>query len=516
MALVASGVRQTYRDLDDISAALGAALGQRGIGPLDRVLLQLPNIPAFVHYYLALVRIGAIPVLAMPAHRETEVRHFIRSSGAVAYILPDVIRDYDYRPVAEKMQQEFVQLESVIVVGSPAEGQISHDELRRQAGGAATFHSGLDQGNIDASEAATFLLTGGTTSLPKLIPRTHQDYALNARLCGKAAGFDAATVFMAILPLAHNYNLASPGILATFIYGGTVVLPSSPEMADVFSVIEREGVTTVAAAVPLIARWLAQPEELKGYDTSSLQSIQNGGATLPPELRRRMTTQLGCKPQEIYGTAEGLINMTRLDDPEEVLLHGSGSPVCDADEIKVVDEAGNEVPDGEPGELLVRGPYTIRGYYNAPEKNAGAFTADGFYRMGDIVHKHDRQIYAAGRIKDVINRGGEKISCEEVEDLIIRHPGVRAVSLVAMPDPVYGEKACAFVILKEGRTLTFEALKAFLMQSNVAKFKLPERLEVVEQFPLSPVGKILKKVLRDRIAEKIALERQPCSRADFR
>ena len=214
--------------------------------------------------------------------------------------------------------------------------------------------------------------------------------------------------------------------------------------------------------------------------------IQNGGARLAPELRARLRERFGCTPQEIYGTAEGLINMTRLDDPDDLLLESSGAPVCADDEIMVVDDDGREVADDVPGELLTRGPYTIRGYYNAPDKNREAFTADGFYRMGDIVRKRGRHVFTEGRRKDLINRGGEKISCEEVENLIYAHPKVKVVTLVAMPDPVFGEKACAFVVPKPGETLGFDELIAFLRQQRIAAFKLPERLEVARRAAVEP------------------------------
>jgi 2,3-dihydroxybenzoate-AMP ligase len=504
-ALVAGDTRQTYADLDHISARLGAALLKRGLRPLDRVVLQLPNIPAFVHYYLALVRIGAIPVMALRAHRHTEVRHFIRASGAVAYIVPDVAHQFDYRPMATEMQREFADLRQVIVVGEPAPGQTAHADLMGGDEDASTIATRLATARFDADDVATLLLSGGTTSLSKLIPRTHQDYALNARLCARAAGFDEHTVFMAILPLGHNYNLASPGILGTFHAGGTVVLAPGTDTADIFRLVEQERVSVIASVVPLITAWLSSDEPDR-FDCSSLRVIQNGGARLAPELRQRLMTRFGCLPQEIYGTAEGLINMTRLDDPPEILLHSSGRPVCEDDEIKVVDDQDREVPDGEPGELLTRGPYTIRGYYRAPEKNAEAFTDDGFYRMGDIVRKQGRELYTEGRRKDLINRGGEKISCEEVENFIHRHPAVKSACLVAMPDPVFGEKACAFVILREGARLDFDDLIAFLNGLQIARFKLPERLEIVDAFPLSPVGKILKRELRDRIAARLADE----------
>jgi 2,3-dihydroxybenzoate-AMP ligase len=198
--------------------------------------------------------------------------------------------------------------------------------------------------------------------------------------------------------------------------------------------------------------------------------------------------------------------MTRLTDSDGMLFESSGAPVSEFDEIDVLDDAGSPVPDGEPGELVTRGPYTIRGYYNAPAINAEAFTADGFYRMGDIVRKRGRYVYTEGRRKDLINRGGEKISCDEVENLIFGLSQVKQVSVVAMADPTFGEKACACVVLQPGTRLTFEELIAHLRAQQIAAFKLPERLEVMASFPVSPVGKILKRELREIVAQLIADE----------
>lgn len=505
-AVVAGERRVTYAALVASMETLAAAFLARGIGPGDRVVVQLPNIPEFVMVYLALNRIGAIPVMALRAHRHAEVRHFLRASGAVAYVVADVVGGFDYRPMAAEMAREFPMLSSVVVVGEAGRDQISLDTLVAESGAAAATR--LDDVRVDPSALSTMLLSGGTTSMSKLIPRTHDDYVLNARLCGAAAGFDDDTVLMALLPLGHNYNLASPGLLGAFYYGGTVVIASSTDADAVFSLVAREKVTVIAAAVPLIAQWLTTDAAAR-HDLSSLRVVQNGGARLPPELRARLRERLGCTPQEIYGTAEGLINMTRLDAPEDILLESSGSPVSDDDEIKVVDDADREVPDGEPGELLTRGPYTIRGYYDALGKNREAFTPDGFYRMGDIVRKRGRQLYTEGRRKDLINRGGEKISCDEVENLIFSHPKVKTVVLVAMPDPVFGEKACACIIPMPGESLSFDELVAFLRGKQIASFKLPERLEVMDAFPVSPVGKIMKRELRDMVAAKVEAETAP-------
>jgi 2,3-dihydroxybenzoate-AMP ligase len=506
VAVVYGDRRISYAELIAQSRRLALGLLALGLKPLDRVVLQLPNVPEFVTAYLALNWIGAIPVTALRAHRHAEVRHFIRASGAAAYFIADTVAGFDYRPMAAAMTAEFPFLRHVVVAGEPAAGQTALASHVAPAADPRAIDEALQAVRPAAEEVSTMLLSGGTTSMSKLIPRTHDDYVLNARLCAQAAGFDAGTVFMAVLPLAHNYNLASPGMLGAFYAGGTLVIAASTDTADIFATVERERVTAIAAVVPLISNWL-NSDVPRRFDLSSLRVVQNGGARLAPELRARLREVFGCTPQEVYGTAEGLINMVRLGDTDELLLESSGAPVSEFDEIKVLDDAGNEVADGEPGELVVRGPYTINGYYNAPEKNAQAFTADGFYRMGDIVRKRGRYVYTEGRRKDMINRGGEKISCDEVENLIFGLPQVKQVSLVAMPDPVFGEKACACVVLQPGTRLDFDELIAHLRAQHIASFKLPERLELMPSFPVSPVGKILKRELRELIAAKVEAER---------
>jgi 2,3-dihydroxybenzoate-AMP ligase len=497
LALVQGEQRLTYGELLARSRDRAARLAGLGLRSGDLVLMQLPNTIEFVVSYLAVNMIGVIPVMALRAHRQAEVRHFLRASGATVYLIPDVVGGFDFRVMAREMQAEFPGLKHVLVAGEPAPGQLA---LASLPGAPAPVN------RPRPADVSTMLLSGGTTSLSKLIPRTHDDYVLNARLCGAAGGFTDRTVFMAILPLGHNYNLASPGMLGAFYYGGTVVIAPGTGVDEVFSLVQRERVTVIAAVVPLITTWL-NSEGLSAYDLSSLAVVQNGGARLAPELRRRLREQLGCTPQEVYGTAEGLINMTHLDDPDELLLESSGAPVCDDDEIMVIDDAGGEVADGEAGELVTRGPYTIRGYYNAPDKNAEAFLPGGWYRMGDVVRRRGRYVYTEGRRKDMINRGGEKISCEEIESLILGHPSVKSAVLVGMPDPVFGEKACACVVTLPGKTLAFADLIAFLRERQIASFKLPERLELFRELPVSPVGKILKRQLRETIVERLAHER---------
>jgi non-ribosomal peptide synthetase component E (peptide arylation enzyme) len=245
--------------------------------------------------------------------------------------------------------------------------------------------------------------------------------------------------------------------------------------------------------------------ELSKYDLSSLKAVLAGGAKLNSEVAKKVKPTLGCNYHQNLGMAEGMLFWTRRDDPEELLLHTQGAPMFEDDEIRVVDENDKDVPYGESGELLVRGPNTIRGYYHSPEYNRKAFTEDGFYRTGDVVRMYrGRYITVEGRIKDTINRGAEKISAEEVENHILAHPKVENCALVAMPDHILGEKGCAFVLTKENQDLTLDELCRFLKEErNIATFKLPERLELVKELPMTNVGKVDKKTLRAIIQEKL-------------
>ena len=503
IALVQGARRLSYAKLRTAIDALAGRLIDLGFRPLDRVVFQLPNSIEFVITFFALLRIGVIPVLALPAHRREEISHIVAHTKAVGYIVPDVWRGFDYRTLAADMAGLAPSLRTVLVLGEPGRNQIALSDLLAPNSRGSGSSADLAAFAPPPDEVALMLLSGGTTGLPKLIPRTHNDYVYNCRQCGTVAGYDAATVFLALLPMAHNYTLGCPGVLGALAHGGTAVIAADTGIETVARLIEAERVTAVSAAVPLIVNWLNT--DLAGHhDLSSLRVIMNGGAKLVPELRRRVEQRFGCMFQESFGTGEGLLNMTRLDDPPEIRFTSSGRPISPADEIRLVDEQGNDVPDGAVGELICRGPYTVHGYYNAPDKDRAAYTNDGYYRMGDMVRRVGGNLFVEGRLKDIINRGGEKISCEEVENYILGHPKIKNVCIVAMPDATFGEKACAFVIPVAGETIDLDEIKRFLLGRNIAKFKLPERLTVVNEFPISPAGKILRRELRQVAADTTA------------
>ncbi len=358
---------------------------------------------------------------------------------------------------------------------------------------------------VDPDEPCVFQLSGGTTGVPKLIPRTHNDYVYNAMAAIAVNDAHPDDSLLVTLPIGHNFPLASPGLSGFFIQGARIVLSTSTRTDDILALVERERVTHLELVPALLIR-CNNSESIKIRDLSSLRVINTGGQKLQPEVKRRAEELIpSCKVQEVFGMAEGLLCFVRLDDPAEVRHETVGRPICPDDELMLVDDDGNLVPDGEIGELLVRGPYTLRGYYGVPEYNARTFTPDGFYRSGDLMRRHPSGNYVVeGRKKDLINRGGEKISAEEVENLILSHPAVFNIACVPMPDPVLGERMCAFAILRPGQTLTLAELVAFLTDKGLARFKLPERLELVDDLPLSKFGKVAKNVLAGLAAEKVA------------
>ncbi|TMV45533.1 (2,3-dihydroxybenzoyl)adenylate synthase [Paenibacillus mesophilus] len=492
IAVVAGETRLTYAELDERADRLAAGFHALGIGPGDRVVLQLPNIAAFVEACFALFRLGALPVFALPTHRSSEIAYFCEFAEAVAYLVPDVHDGFDYRGLARQVQGKCPMLRHIIVAGDP--GEFTSLE--------GLYAEPINMPGPSPADVAFMQLSGGSTGLPKLIPRTHDDYIYSLRTSADICRLDRSSVYMAALPAAHNFPLSSPGILGTLYTGGKIVLAPRPSPDEAFPLIAREGVTITALVPPLALIWM-EAAEARRHDLSSLRVLQVGGAKFSPEAAARVRSVLGCTLQQVYGMAEGLVNYTRLDDPEEVIIHTQGRPMSPYDEIRVVDEEDREVGEGETGHLLTRGPYTIRGYYNAEAHNAKAFTSDGFYRTGDLVRLAPNGcLVVEGRAKDQINRGGEKVAAEEIENHLLAHPNVHDAAVVSMPDEFLGERTCAFIIPR-GRTPAAGELRAFLRERGLAAYKLPDRVEITDRFPQTAVGKVSKKALRETIAAKL-------------
>jgi 2,3-dihydroxybenzoate-AMP ligase len=406
----------TYADIDRITTNLALNLLSIGLKPLDRVVPVLPNVHEFVLLYLALQKIGGIPIAALVTHRFAEINQFVNLSGATTCVYPETSGDFSFSPIIDRVQQENPAMKIRIVLGHPKDGEHS---LRDLIGKPATLPmSALAQIQIDPMDPCIFQLSGGTTGIPKLIPRTNNDYAYNSKVAAEVCDLDAESVLLLVLPIAHNLPLACPGIQGYMFKGAKVVLHHNTRPAEMFALIQKHKVTHLKVVPALLIRLINDPSVTE-HDLSSLKIIQSGGQRMQPEVRAK-TRQLipGVFVQENFGMSEGTLMFVRSSDPEVVKLETCGRPVCADDEVKLLDEDDNEVAMGEVGELTVRGPYTLRGYFGVPEYNAKQFTSDGFYRSGDLMRMHPSGNYVVeGRKKDLINRGGEKISAEEVENI---------------------------------------------------------------------------------------------------
>jgi 2,3-dihydroxybenzoate---[aryl-carrier protein] ligase len=491
---IVDGTREVgYRSLCDRASRLAAGLHHHGVRRGDRVVVQLPNVAEFFEVVFALFRLGAVPVLALPAHRAAEIGYFCAHTSAVAFVTTDVHEGFDHRGLAAVAGPA-----TVIVAGDPG----GHTAL---AGLYAADAAGLPPGPA-AGDLAFLQLSGGSTGLPKLIPRTHDDYLYSVRASAEICGLTPDSVYLAALPVAHNFTMSSPGTLGVLHAGGRVVLARRPDPATVRPLIAAHGVTITAVVPPLVPVWLDAAVDLSGLDV-----LQVGGAKLSSTVAARVAPVLGCRLQQVFGMAEGLVNYTRLDDPDEIVLHTQGRPISPDDEIMVLDDDDRPVPAGVTGHLLTRGPYTIRGYWRADEHNREAFTADGFYRTGDLVRRRDDgYLVVEGRAKDQINRGGEKIAVEEVENHLLTHPAVHDAVVVAIPDEYLGERSCAFVLPRAGQPAPEPAaLRRHLRERGLAAYKIPDRVELLDAFPVTGVGKISRRELRAALRAPLHGRRPP-------
>jgi 2,3-dihydroxybenzoate-AMP ligase len=510
-ALVHAGNRISYAELDQRIDRMAAGFRRHGIQPDDRVVVQLPNIPEFVVVCFALFRVNAKPVFALLAHRSNEIRHLCAISEAVGYVVPGRYRGFDHVALAAEVMADSPALQRVFV----ADGKISTQAQETLSSGSFVPLDAVDTVDDPGPESATecdptdvafFLLSGGTTALPKLIPRTHDDYAYQTRATAALLDLSVEDVYLAALPVEFNFAWGCPGVVGTLRSGGTVVLAEEPDPEECFTEIEREHVTFTSLVPALAQLWLEAVED-SSFDLSTLRVIQIGGAPLHHEVAERVGPAFGCVLQQVFGMAEGLLSFTRLTDPPETILTTQGQPLSMHDEVRIVDEQGSVLPEGQTGELLTRGPYTLRGYYRAPEHNARAFTEDGFYRTGDLARLlAGHYLVVEGRIKDVIIRGGNKISASELEGHLLAHPAVDQVAVVPVPDSYLGEGICAYICPADDPP-TLPELRKALQDRGLADYKLPDRLEIVTELPLTGLGKLDKKVLAKAAAEKVAAER---------
>lgn len=485
----------TGQELSNLVGRLANGLTALGLQRGEKVVLQMSNCNAFIVTLFAIFQVGLIPVMALPGHRRREIEHFVRLTNAQAWLANDGEAGTDFRELGMQLRSAIPDLKHVII-DTQASGSYRTLTSLLSDEPSSTFagHS------VDPAAIALLLCSGGTTGLPKLIPRTHRDYIYNATASAALCELGESDSYMVALPAAHNFPLACPGILGAISAGARIVMCPAPSPETAFECIERSGVTVTALVPPLVRVWLdhaSPPPE-------SLRLLQVGGARLDAAVARRIRAELGCSLQQVFGMAEGLLNYTRTSDAEVIVHSTQGRPLSNLDEIRIVDADGVDVPSGKRGELWTRGPYTLRGYYKDAEANRRSFTEDGFYRSGDLVRQlSSGHLVVEGRIKEVIRRGAETVSVEALESILASHSAVKDVAVVGLPCERLGEQVCAVLVLSDLATQppTLSELRHFLIEEGVARLMLPDSLEFIDQVPLTAVGKIARQQLATKIQQ---------------
>ena len=509
-AFVDRKTRLTYGEAREKTNKLAIGLMDQGIQPLDRVLVQLPNWNEFVFAYFALQKIGAIPVLLIDRHRQFEINQLISLTGAIFWIVASRYRKTDYVPIINDVLEEHPDLKGVITVRGEGDQKpfSSLEKLIEEAELTEDNLARLASRRPDPMQVAHMGPTGGTTGVPKIVPRTHNSLITGIEYCSKSWEQSNQDINLLAGPIGHDLTF-SKGFIGSIITCGKAIFLDSPDDKELCETIERERITSIIW-VPTLAQRLLQYGDLDKHDLSSLKKMHSAGGAAHPDLVKDVTEKLKMKFYNGYGGTEGMTTITRTTDDLGIICTTVGRPTCPYDTYKVVDQDGNELLPNTQGELVLKGPGVFTGYYNNPEENKEAFTEDGFFRTGDVATIDENgYIRLTGRIKEMINRGGESISATQIEGLVSRHPDVAAVAVIAMPDPVMGERVCAYIEPKAGAQLTFDDIISFLKGEKASVLQLPERIEFIDAMPYTGAQKLDKRYLREDIENKLRAVRKP-------
>ncbi|MFD9669339.1 (2,3-dihydroxybenzoyl)adenylate synthase [Rhodococcus sp. NPDC059968] len=511
IAVISAEGSVTFAELDRRTDQIAAGLVRLGLSRLDPVIFQLTNRLETVLAWYGCLKAGLVPIATLAAHRMHEIGHVSRKVGAVVHIVEAHTAGFDLVEFAREHAAGHPSVRHIISVGDeagnnrPGVSRLEDLGLETDPGAARAMVEQIEA-QTDPLDVVAFQLSGGTTGVPKVIPRIHAEYWNNALFYAQRLGWDEHSRVAHLIPIIHNAGI-SCGLHAAHSVGACLVLATA-DAPRAFELMARTEATEV-----LIGHGHYQAVLTPDFDKARafLRRVVLSGAKVPPELFERVDDGAGHWAGQLFGMSEGLLTVTPLDSPTHARLTTVGTPIVSDDEIRILEPGTeNELPDGGVGELCCRGPYTIPGYFDAPEHNVDAFTSDGFYRTGDLaaftVIDGTRYLSIEGRIKDLINRGGEKINAEELELLLLEHPHIANAAVVAMPDPRLGEKTCAYLVATDEEPVSMEAIQEHLALLGVAKFKWPERLEWVASLPHTTVNKIDKKRLRAEIAAKLLAE----------
>jgi 2,3-dihydroxybenzoate-AMP ligase len=507
VAVIESETKLTFAQLWEKVQSAALAFSNLGLKKNDIVLLQIPNGLEAVYVYLALNMIGVVPVVCIPRHGQRELERFGRMTGAKAWLGAAGSGKLDYTAMAKVVKENTPSLRNIIVVrGEVPPGTVSLSHLMGQNRPTLESDAYLRKLRPSPKDVLHLAPTGGTTGLPKLVPRIHNAHLCKAYYWARTAERGPREVDL-VAPIYHDApHLSHLTFLALF--GGTLVFCPTLKATDIVEHLERHQITFCFMTPTLLADLASLPGVEQRRFSGDLK-LGTGGAWAPSKLVRTVCRRYRCRFYNIYGMTEGAGTITRLTDPLDVVSTTVGKGMCPYDKYKVVDEDDNERLPGKDGEIVVLGPSIVTGYYKSREEDERVFTRDGFFRTGDVGKFDSRgNLIITGRKKDLIRRGGEAIIPFEIEEMLIEHPKVVRAAVVGMPDVRLGERICAYVQLLPGETVTFEEILAFLKEKGASAMLLPERMEILQEFPFTPVQKVDKQALRDDIAAKIRLEQE--------
>jgi 2,3-dihydroxybenzoate-AMP ligase len=501
-AVVALDGQVSYAKLDAQTDRIAVGLHEMGLSPGDPVLFQVNNRLSSILAWYGVLKAGLVPVATLAQHRRHEIDQISRRTEAAAHLVDATPGGkFDFLAFAVQYAAGHGSLRHVLSIGGaqPRSGTTRLEDL----GADVEPESAREvvqaiQDDLDPTDVAVFQLSGGTTDIPKVIPRRHAEYWYNSHAYALGLGLSESSRVAHILPVIHNAGIVC-GFHSTHSVGATLLL-GTPDVAETIPFLVTQQVTHILVGH---AHFRAIGEGAIAALAGSLQKILLSGTKVPVDLFNEIERH-GVWSGQNFGMGEGFFALTPPDAPRDARLLSVGTPLSELDEFRILEPGTEqELPDGTTGELCCRGPYTIPGYLDSAGHNAVAFTSGGLYRTGDLasVLTYDGRRYLSidGRLKDVISRGGEKVNAEEVEDLLARHPAIAEAAVVAMPDARLGERACAFVVARGG-AVTLDDIREHLAALGVAKFKWPERLEWVSQLPRSNLGKVDKRSLRERAA----------------
>ena len=506
VAVIDREKRITYSELDEMSNRLAFGFLELGIKKQDIVCIQLPNTVEFVVTFFGLMKIGAVVVAFPVLFRKKEVDYILKLTSAPAFVIPGVFKGFDYLKMVKGLSPDPATLKHIIITGDTVPpGTHSYKEMLESKAEERYPADYLEEIEIDPNAVAQIVISAGTEAEPKGPMWSHNTICAGMEPFGEAFHTTEESVVFCAVPISSGFG----GFCACFsvlaLTGGTLTVLDRFEARESMEWIEKEKVTHLLAVSPQLISMMTVPG-FGEYDTSSLTCWISFGAPLPVAVAKEVRSKMDCKVFSGYGSTDGMIVIPGWDDPLELVTEFVGRPVPGA-EIKVLDDDGIEVPPGEVGELCSKGVIISLGYYGRPDLTEKSRNKEGWLLTGDLAYvSHNGNIKIVGRKKDIILRGAMNISAEEIEELLFTHPKVLNTSVVAMPDHRMGEKVCAYIVPKEGEKISLEEVVSFLREKDLAVYKLPERIELVNELPMTPAGKVQKRFLREEIAKKVEKE----------